>query len=71
MLLPFLLTDISVHYAFGNIHYRQNNWEAAWRDYDSCLKICLQTMSIHPITAAAYYSLGCVEFAMGHADSAK
>lgn len=61
----------NVHYAYGNIHYLQNNLDAAWRDYDQCLKICLQTMSIHPITAAAYYSLGCVEFSMGHADSAK
>jgi hypothetical protein len=31
----------------------------------------MQEMPTHPITAAAYYSLACVEFAQDHAEVAK
>jgi hypothetical protein len=66
-----LLIYSSVHYAFGNIHTLQNDLATAWQDYDACLKICLQTMPSHPITAAAYYSIGRIEILMGNTDSAK
>lgn len=59
-----------VHYAYGNIEFLQCHWQLAWRAYDSCLKIALAEMPIHPITAAAYYSLACVEFAMSHSEVA-
>jgi hypothetical protein len=49
----------------------QANWEGAAREYEMCLKIALAEMPIHPITAAAYYSLACVEFEKGHSDNAK
>ncbi|KAH7416710.1 hypothetical protein BKA64DRAFT_701492 [Cadophora sp. MPI-SDFR-AT-0126] len=55
-----------VHYAYGNIYFRQSELELAWRAYDASLKIGLARMPIHPITAAAWYSLGCVEFTMGN-----
>lgn len=66
-----MLTMQSVHYAYGNIKLRQKHLEAAWRDYDTCLKICLQNMSIHPLTAATYYSLGRIEFLQGHSETAR
>jgi len=49
----------------------QQDWALAWRAFDECLKIGLATMPLHPITAAAYYSLGCVEFNQGNNDPAK
>lgn len=61
----------SIHYAYGNIKLRQKLLEAAWRDYDACLRICLQNMSIHPLTAATYYSLGRVEFLQKHPETAR
>ncbi|KAG0647439.1 hypothetical protein D0Z07_6667 [Hyphodiscus hymeniophilus] len=61
----------NVHYAYGNIHYRRDELRLAWADYNQCLKICMQGMSIHPLAAAAYYSLGCTEDWMGHRESAK
>jgi hypothetical protein len=50
---------------------KQADLQLAWRSYDECLKIGLATMPLHPITAAAYYSLGCVEFARRNNDPAK
>ncbi|KAH0564815.1 hypothetical protein GP486_001804 [Trichoglossum hirsutum] len=61
---------VHVHYAYGNLEFMQENWEGAAREYEICLKIALSEMPIHPITAAAYYSLGCVELEMGHPDNA-
>jgi len=60
-----------VYYLTGNIHYLAQHWSLSWRSYNECLKIGLATMPIHPLTAAAYYSLGCVEISMGHAENAK
>lgn len=65
------LTYASVHYAYGNIEYAQKRWVNAKRSYDTCLKISLASSPIHPITAAAYYSLGCVENELDHHDNAK
>jgi hypothetical protein len=66
-------TDIlhSVHYAYGNIDFAQCRWDAAKRSYEASLKIGLATAPIHPITAAAYYSLGCVEHQRLNIDNAK
>ncbi|CZR55427.1 uncharacterized protein PAC_05315 [Phialocephala subalpina] len=61
----------NVHYAFGNIHFRQRHLASAHSDYEMCLKICLPNMPIHPLTAAAYFSLACVELEMEHVDLAK
>lgn len=61
----------SVHYAYGNIEFAQKRWPAARRLYDQSLKIALANTPIHPITAAAYYSLGCVEYEVGNFDNAK
>jgi len=60
-----------VHYAYGNIDFAQKRWAAAKRAYDASLKIGLASFPIHPITAAAYYSLGCVEYELGHLENAK
>ena len=56
---------------YGNIDYEQRRWSSAKRSYESCLKIGLTVAPIHPITAAAYYSLGCVEFEMKHPEKAR
>jgi hypothetical protein len=70
-LLNLVLTRHSVHYAYGNIEFAQKNWASAKRAYDASLKIGLASAPIHPITAAAYYSLGCVEFERKNHDNAK
>lgn len=64
-------TLISVHYAYGNIEFAQRRWAAAKRAYEASLQTGLAQAPIHPITAAAYYSLGCVEFEQKHPDNAK
>ncbi|KAG4441573.1 hypothetical protein IFR05_002958 [Cadophora sp. M221] len=61
----------NVHYVYGNIHMLQKDWDQAWRSFDECLKIGLATMPLHPITAAAYYSLGCVKFEQGDLEPSK
>lgn len=61
----------SVHYAYGNIEFAQKSWAGAKRAYDQSLRIGLANYPIHPITAAAYYSLGCVEYELSNADNAK
>ncbi|PMD63260.1 uncharacterized protein K444DRAFT_626991 [Hyaloscypha bicolor E] len=61
----------NVHYAYGNIHFRQKNWAYALRDYESCLKIGLASMPIHPITAAAYFSIAGVELQQKNIENAK
>lgn len=60
-----------MHYAYGNIHFKQKNLAYALRDYESCLKIGLASMPIHPITAAAYYSIAGVELEQKNIDNAK
>jgi len=60
-----------VHYAYGNIDFAQKRWVSAKRSYDTSLKIGLSTAPIHPITAAAYYSLGCVELELKNHDKSK
>lgn len=60
-----------MHYVYGNIHLLQKNWDLAWRSFDKCLKIGLADRPLHPITAAAYYSLGCVKFEQGELEPAK
>lgn len=66
-----MLTPGSVHYAYGNIDFAQKRWASAKRSYDTCLRIALANAPIHPITAAAYYSLGCVSFELKNHDNAK
>lgn len=66
-----LIQLCSVHYTYGNIHYRQKNFLSAQRDYESCLKIALAHFPIHPLTVSTYYSLGGVEFAFGHVEAAR
>jgi len=60
-----------VHFAYGNIHFLQRHWLLAKRSYEACRDIGLQEMSIHPITAAAYYSIACVEFELKHNEVAR
>jgi len=60
-----------VHYMYGNIDFAQKRWESAKRSYEASLKIGLAKTPIHPITAAAYYSLGCVEYERKNLDNAK
>lgn len=62
---------VHVHYLYGNIELIQKHWEPALRAYDNCLKIALAETPIHPITAAAYYSLACVELEMNHPEPAR
>ncbi|KAH8752637.1 P-loop containing nucleoside triphosphate hydrolase protein [Hyaloscypha finlandica] len=61
----------SIHYAHGNIHFRQQNLAAALHNYDSCLKISLANIPIHPMTSAAYYSIACVELEQKNTEAAK
>lgn len=60
-----------VYFVYGNIQFLQKHWELSRRSYMACLEIGLSEMPIHPITAAAYYSIACVEFALGHNEVAK
>lgn len=60
-----------VHYAKGNIDFDQQEWAAAKRAYEACLRIGLASAPNHPITAAAYYSLGCVEYEQRHMVNAR
>lgn len=60
-----------VHYAYGNIDFAQKRWDSARRAYEASLKTGLASAPIHPITAAAYYSLGCVEFERKNNGNAK
>ena len=62
---------LSVHLAYGNNEYLQRRWAIAQRSYGECLRIALLELPTHPIAAAAYYSLACVEFAQDHAEVAK
>jgi tetratricopeptide (TPR) repeat protein len=61
----------SVHYLYGNIEYKQKRWTTAKASYELALKISLQNAPIHPITAAAYYSIGCVEYKKRNAEGAR
>jgi TolA-binding protein len=61
----------SVHYAYGNADFEQANYVNARRSYENCLSIGQAELPTHPITAAAYYSLGCTEFALHNDDLAK
>jgi hypothetical protein len=61
----------SIQYAYGNIEFLQRHLTLAWRAYDQCRQIAVTETPIHPITAAAYYSLACVEFEFGHPEPAK
>lgn len=67
----YLTLQYSVHYAYGNIEFEQKRWITAMKYYETSLRIGLAKNAIHPITAAAYYSLGCVEFEMKHHDRAR
>lgn len=60
----------SCHYAYGNIEYDEKLYPSAKRSFESCLSIAHTDNPTHPITAAAYYSLGCVEFEMGNTEPA-
>ena len=60
-----------MHYAYGNIEFAQKRWLSAKRAYETSLKVGLANAPIHPITAAAYYSLGCVEYERDNMDNAK
>lgn len=60
-----------VHYLYGNIFWYEGNWSMAYRSYEKCLRIALDKSPLHPLTASAYYSLGCAEFEMKHPDAAR
>lgn len=60
-----------VHYAYGNIEWWTGHLADAKRYYSETLRIALAETPIHPITAAAYYKLGCVEFDLNHLEVAK
>ncbi|KAK0125805.1 hypothetical protein ONS95_007437 [Cadophora gregata] len=55
---PDLAFIANVHYLFGNIHLAQGDLDSAWLAYDTCLKIALPIMPLHPLTASAWFSLG-------------
>lgn len=65
------LQNNSVHYAYGNLEYRTSNWLAARQSYTVALRIALTETPIHPITAAAYLSMGQVEFKLKNLELAK
>jgi hypothetical protein len=68
---PLYLYPYSVHYAFGNIDFDEKRWASAKRAYEASLKIGLVIAPIHPITAAAYCSLGCIEYERNNLENAK
>jgi hypothetical protein len=61
----------SVHHAYGNVEYRSSNWPSARFHYINALRIAIVTNPIHPITAAAYISLGSVEYKLKNLERAK
>jgi Tfp pilus assembly protein PilF len=61
----------SVHLTYGYSESLQGRWAIAQRSFGECLRIALQEMPTHPVTAAAYYSLADVELAQDHAEVAK
>lgn len=65
-----VLTVTSLHYAYGNLELRQGNYALARRAYDECLKHAQADTPIHPLTAAAYYKLACVETLWRNYDNA-
>jgi hypothetical protein len=48
------------------MEYRKSNWLAARHSYLDALRIANAENPIHPVSAAVYYSLGCVEFKLEH-----
>ncbi|KAH7416714.1 hypothetical protein BKA64DRAFT_655866 [Cadophora sp. MPI-SDFR-AT-0126] len=58
---PDLAFIANVHYLYGSISLAQGDLESAWASYDSCLKIALPIMPLHPLTASAWFSLGVVQ----------
>jgi len=58
---PDLAFISNVHYLYGNIHLAQGDLDSAWASYDTCLKIALPSMPLHPLTASAWFSLGVVQ----------
>ncbi|RDW59780.1 hypothetical protein BP6252_12867 [Coleophoma cylindrospora] len=60
-----------VHYVYGNIEWAKREWSLARQSYSQSLKIGLINGPIHPITAAAYYSIACCEFELKHPEVAK
>lgn len=66
-----LINVCSVNYLYGNIEYARKNWKLARRWYEDSLRIGLATSPIHPITTAAYYSLGSVELKLKNHDNAR
>lgn len=58
----------SVHSAYGNLYFPQDRWDLAKRSYDVCLKITLENRPVHPLTVAALYKLGCVEWELNRYD---
>ncbi|KAH9220315.1 P-loop containing nucleoside triphosphate hydrolase protein [Leptodontidium sp. 2 PMI_412] len=61
----------NVHYAYGDIHLRRNDLDSAIKSYQACLNIGLTNMPLHPIIAATWYSLACVNLALGNDDAAR
>ncbi|KAH6690247.1 hypothetical protein BKA61DRAFT_287339 [Leptodontidium sp. MPI-SDFR-AT-0119] len=61
----------NVHYAYGDIHLRLNDLDSAMKSYQACLNIGLKNMPLHPIIAATWYSLACVNLALGNDDAAR
>jgi hypothetical protein len=62
---------VYVHFNYGNLQSLQKHWDLALRSYTSCLEIGKREFRLHPITAAAYYSIACIEFELGHAEVAR
>lgn len=60
-----------LHYAYGNLEFDEKNYTSARRAFELCLTIATDKTPIHPITAAAYYSLGSVELHLGKDEQAK
>ncbi|KAG4437548.1 hypothetical protein IFR05_006982 [Cadophora sp. M221] len=60
----------NVYYAYGDIHLRRDDLNSAMKAYQKCLTIGLTNMPVHPIIAATWYSLACVNFAQGNDEAA-
>jgi tetratricopeptide (TPR) repeat protein len=56
----------SLHFAYGNLEFAQENFSAAARSYELCRRISMDYNPLHPLTAAACYKLACAAFEQNH-----
>lgn len=61
---PYFLAHL--HYAYGNLAYKQDEYEAALREYEEARQIMKPMNPVHPLVAACLYKTACVEHSNDH-----